>query len=552
MKYRMGGRLLFSYLGLAYLATTSVIAAECSIDSNNLGRGERKPFVICGEQMSPNYTIRGLSEANISVEYQQHLKRCGIGDNRKGLYLWLNGEDDAESATLRIFDTVDDSLLCDPIHIEIAEKVHVATASLVRSDDANSSIHLLEIVGDESQDLSNACAGGLTFPKWGRWPSRWPTLSQVTDEQMSEVPKSFRDIKQPLTCEPSSIRALVKVQGQQRNAAKIGISNVIVESGQEMEGVAYATLPDPIWASSMKDEDAKYININGYRTRYFDKGKSDDALILVHGGQPSLTGNNAQVWQQNFDALSRHFHVYAYDKIGQGYTDNPRTDEEWLDYYQLVVDQLWGFIEALDLERVHLVGQSQGSWPVTRVALDHPDRIKCLVNQDGLMAPTDPSGRAIQFFIYTGSLHPDDGPTIKSILLGKEAANTSLHNVFESKAAKQLEIARLPKTIEAARQMAAHQMSPRHPSFAALKQEAVEDIEAGKLIVPNLVLWGYNDPLEPYEVGVDLFKMISAVTAETQLHIFNDNGHSPYIEHPEEFNRQIVSFCGRYTSDPVN
>ena len=66
----------------------------------------------------------------------------------------------------------------------------------------------------------------------------------------------------------------------------------------------------------------KYVDVDGIKTRYFDKGEGEP-LILLHGGN---FGSNDAVdcawdWELNIDGLARWFHVYAVEKLGQGRTD---------------------------------------------------------------------------------------------------------------------------------------------------------------------------------------------------------------------------------------
>ena len=53
-------------------------------------------------------------------------------------------------------------------------------------------------------------------------------------------------------------------------------------------------------------------------------------------------------------------------------------------------------------------------------------------------------------------------------------------------------------------------------------------MQAGGLERPTLIIWGYNDPSATYDMGVDLFKLISSSVDEAQLHLFNKCGHAPY------------------------
>ena len=51
-------------------------AADCSIDSTNLDRGQRKPFFICSQAITSDYALTGgLAEAGITGHYDQYLKK---------------------------------------------------------------------------------------------------------------------------------------------------------------------------------------------------------------------------------------------------------------------------------------------------------------------------------------------------------------------------------------------------------------------------------------------------------------------------------------------
>src|SRR5262245_52250046 len=73
--------------------------------------------------------------------------------------------------------------------------------------------------------------------------------------------------------------------------------------------------------------EAKFVDVNGIRTRYFEGG-TGEPLVLVHGGQWPSTAS-ADGWAPIFDHLAANFHVYAFDKLGVGYTDNPKTDADF-------------------------------------------------------------------------------------------------------------------------------------------------------------------------------------------------------------------------------
>jgi len=439
---------------LSFLVFPSYLFAdECAIDSGILDRGERKAFLICGNNITSDYKLAGLLESNIKVEYEQYLEMCNIDKDIPGIYLILKAEDNAKASTMSIVDNNTGKPLCENLNIEITDRIIIPEASFENLTTPDMPYKILNIKADNPGNFSFVRESEIKFPE-----GKWPAVSLLSNEDIDEIPQSQRlEIQQQLdarssqenpasaqplnkpVCNDSSIRALVKIRGQQQSPVKIIVEKIKLSGGEEKEGIAYAKLPPPPWAGSMKDEDAKYLDIDGIRTRYFDKGEGD-ALLLVHGGQAGGAGN-AQSWEQNFYYLSKYFHVYALDRLGQGYTDNPKKEEDYDRHYEQVVEHVLGFIKAMGIKKVHLIGHSQGGWPVTRIAIDHPEMVKSLVNIDGAPAPVDPLRRSMPFFIYTlGFLNPPEGPTIESTRRGFELESYSLNNITDEKVARRFKL----------------------------------------------------------------------------------------------------------------
>ena len=87
---------------------------------------------------------------------------------------------------------------------------------------------------------------------------------------------------------------------------------------------------------------------------------------------PTKRPSSAIVWNRNFDALAERFHVVAFDKLGQGHTDNPPNDDYTMN---AVVQHANGFIRALGLSDVHLAGHSRGGYLVCRLTLEQPELV---------------------------------------------------------------------------------------------------------------------------------------------------------------------------------
>jgi len=68
-----------------------------------------------------------------------------------------------------------------------------------------------------------------------------------------------------------------------------GVDEPVCEVRLDVSDQVIEPPPQPDFLAAMADSDARFIDINGVRTRYFDKGDGP-VLLLVHG---KLSGNRA-------------------------------------------------------------------------------------------------------------------------------------------------------------------------------------------------------------------------------------------------------------------
>lgn len=106
--------------------------------------------------------------------------------------------------------------------------------------------------------------------------------------------------------------------------------------------------------------------------RWHEAGTSGPVVVLVHGTPSSLvTWTEVVHGGPTFEGLSRTCRVYAPDVLGHGTTRTERAPYS----FQACADWVAGFLDALDLRDVTLVGQSYGGEFAWRAALDRPDRV---------------------------------------------------------------------------------------------------------------------------------------------------------------------------------
>jgi pimeloyl-ACP methyl ester carboxylesterase len=57
-----------------------------------------------------------------------------------------------------------------------------------------------------------------------------------------------------------------------------------------------------------------------------------------------------------------------------------------------------------------------------------------------------------------------------------------------------------------------------------------------------LLAWGVDDPMTQPGDAVEVFDLVRVASPFARMHWFSGCGHSPFVEHPDEFNALVVSF----------
>ncbi len=119
--------------------------------------------------------------------------------------------------------------------------------------------------------------------------------------------------------------------------------------------------------------------------RYHRAGeRGRPVIVLVHGTPSSLfTWTELIHGGPGFEGLARDFDVIALDVIGHSAT----TTELERYSFQACADWVCGFLDALDLRDVTLVGQSYGGEFAWRAALGRPERVARVVLMNSSGAP---------------------------------------------------------------------------------------------------------------------------------------------------------------------
>jgi len=288
----------------------------------------------------------------------------------------------------------------------------------------------------------------------------------------------------------------------------------------------------------MRMPNASFIDVEGVRTRYFEAGQGP-TLVLFHGGNMG-SGNLAECaedWELNFAALAQQCHVIAIDKLGQGYTNNPLTDNDFT--MPATVFHAKSFLTALELKNVHIAGHSRGGYLVCRLALDNPNLIaSCTIIDTNTLAPGVPSSAEILANPPLPRLSRDS----QRWIIEHYSYNPS--HITKSWLDAVIEIAALPKSSHAYQKMTVDGLSKNQfmPRLTEDRSRIFAELRDYGIKCPTLVMWGRNDPTALLAQGTIIYDLIAARQRRTEMAVFNRAGHFCFREQPAAFNTRLLGF----------
>ena len=263
----------------------------------------------------------------------------------------------------------------------------------------------------------------------------------------------------------------------------------------------------------------------GARQVHYRRAGSGPVVICFH--QSPLSSRDMLATMERW---KDRFTMIAPDTPGFGLSDPLGvTHAEMADFADAAIE----FMDALGIEKAAIVGNSMGGVTAIRLAVVHPDRISHLITMG--------SGSTRAPKLFSAGDGPTEGlkvlqlcyrePTFENMKLLCEIMMFDPGDRVDALAQERLDSA------------VAH---PEHLAnfLDSLKKGGgpirlwftAEDLMAIK--TPTLLFHGRDDRVVPYEHSL----LLLAHIPNSRLHLFNRCGHWAMIEHPAEFNRDVIDF----------
>ncbi len=264
----------------------------------------------------------------------------------------------------------------------------------------------------------------------------------------------------------------------------------------------------------------KFITANGVETNYHDVGKGHP-MILLHGSGAGVTG--WENWHGVMPALAKHFRVLVPDIIGFGFTERPEGTKYSI---KLWVQHLLGFMDALNIEKAILVGNSFGGALSLALAIRNAHRVDRMILMGTPAGSFPQRASAARSWYYEPSLE-NMAELLRSFPKDPKFVTNEMVRLRH-------EVTKLAGGMEAYRKLFPE------PAEGGLVREVkgIPEEDLRTITTPILVLHGRHDERVPLECGI----RIAHECPNADLHIFANCGHWVQIEREREFIEQTLAF----------
>src|SRR5438105_5655637 len=252
---------------------------------------------------------------------------------------------------------------------------------------------------------------------------------------------------------------------------------------------------------------AREVTVRGVPVRLLSGG-AGPALLFLHGA------GGAGRWLPFQDHLARRFAVRFPSHPGHG--GSPAA--EWIEHISDLAFHYLDLLDALRIERVHLVGTSFGGWIAAEIAVMASHRLASLVL-------IDPVGIKVEGWIYPFLFGMDIPEIVATVFHDPMAA---------------LALAPPDQSVETLALQYRQGAALARVSWNPYLYDPLLRRRLARIAAPTLVCWGAHDRLAPLApCGETWAREIPGA----RLRVFADSGHVPHLEEPGAVAEPVGEFC---------
>jgi pimeloyl-ACP methyl ester carboxylesterase len=222
------------------------------------------------------------------------------------------------------------------------------------------------------------------------------------------------------------------------------------------------------------------------------------------------------------EELSKHYKTVIFDNRGVGKTDKPEIKYT----IKMFADDTIGLMNALKIERAHVLGISMGGMIAQELVLDYPERVEKLV----LCSTAANMGRILRFlartmvWVYKGRMKTPEKTREMFIpqLFTKEFIEENRDKIEE---AKQTVFKSMATYEEFKRQL-----------MATIKFDSRKILK--NIDKPVLIMHGKKDSMITYEASLKIAQLIPY----PKLALFDNSAHALFTQEPEKVVTTLLEF----------
>ena len=277
------------------------------------------------------------------------------------------------------------------------------------------------------------------------------------------------------------------------------------------------------------------VSVDGYTVKVYSFGTGDETLLCLNGG-PGLPCDyirDCHSWISD-----KGYKVIAYDQLGCGQSDKPKDKQLW--NVKRYANELNTIIEALNLNNIHLLGQSWGTILGLEYAVTYPNVVKSMIMDNGV-------SDVPHLISELNRLRQALGSETVKMMLRHEAEGTLDHPEYQAAITilNYRHVCRLdewPESIHASlndwnMDVYETMQGPNEFLYIGNLKEWNRINEMKDVKTNTLITVGMHDELPPSCA----LKMNNALS-NSIIKVFKNSSHMPFYEEPDKYFKTLINF----------